>query len=48
MGYWVWPLPPAGPLTVYVSWPRYRIGETSAEIDAALLTEAAGRAFDLG
>jgi hypothetical protein len=47
MGYWVWPLPPAGPLTVVVAWPGYHIDETSAQIDAALLHDAAGRAISL-
>jgi hypothetical protein len=48
MGYWVWPLPPPGPLTFVVAWPGYRIDETSAQIDAALLHDAAGRAINLG
>jgi hypothetical protein len=45
MGHWVWPLPPAGPLTFFVAWPGYHIDETSAEIDATVLHEAAGRAI---
>ncbi|WP_433795705.1 hypothetical protein [Actinoplanes sp. CA-252034] len=48
MSHWVWPLPPAGPLTFVVAWPGYRIDETSAEIDATLLRDAAARALVLG
>ncbi|MEU8663090.1 hypothetical protein [Actinoplanes philippinensis] len=48
MGFWVWPLPPAGPLTFYVAWPHHHIDETGADVDAGLLHEAAGRAIGLG
>lgn len=42
--YWAWPLPAGGPLRCVVEWPEYGIAETSAEIDGALIVEAAQRA----
>jgi hypothetical protein len=42
--YWVWPLPPPGPLTFACEWPAFGIEETTVEIDAALVREAAERA----
>jgi hypothetical protein len=47
MTYWVWPLPPAGPLTFVCQWPAFGIPETRAEVDAALILEAATRAVQL-
>lgn len=45
--YWLWPLPPAGPLAFVVEWPAKEIPETRAEIDASLLHTAAERAVTL-
>jgi hypothetical protein len=38
---WLWPLPPAGPLTLVVEWPSEGIEETRQEIDAQPVLEAA-------
>ncbi|HEY8103635.1 MAG TPA: hypothetical protein VIE18_03910 [Gaiellaceae bacterium] len=40
-GYWLWPLPPAGTLTVVVEWPSQSIELTRVELDAAPLLDAA-------
>jgi hypothetical protein len=45
--YWVWPLPPAGPFAFVCAWPARGIPESRAEIDAASILEAAGRAVTL-
>jgi hypothetical protein len=42
--YWVWPLPPPGPVTFVCEWPALSIGESSAELDGALIRTAAERA----
>jgi hypothetical protein len=42
--YWVWPLPPAGPMTFACEWSAAGITRTHHEIDAALVIEAAARA----
>lgn len=47
LGYWLWPLPPEGPFRLYAEWPVAAISMTYAEIDAAVLREAAGRAEKL-
>jgi hypothetical protein len=47
MEHWVWPLPPAGPFTFVCAWPSRGIAESRAEIDAASIREAAGRAVTL-
>jgi hypothetical protein len=47
MEQWLWPLPPAGPLTFVAEWPRYGIAETRAVIDATALRSAADSAVDL-
>jgi hypothetical protein len=41
--YWVWPLPPPGPVTFACEWPEFGIDEATAELDAALVIEAAAR-----
>lgn len=41
--YWLWPLPPDGPLTFLAEWPAYAVPESSATIDANELRAAAGR-----
>jgi hypothetical protein len=45
--YWLWPLPPAGPFAFVCEWPARGIAESRAEIDAAAILEAAGRALIL-
>lgn len=47
MNYWVWPLPPAGPLTFVCEWPAHAIPESRAEVDAQLILDAAARAVQL-
>ena len=42
--YWVWPLPPAGPLAFVCEWPAEGIALTRIEIDAGAILEAATRA----
>ena len=42
--YWLWPLPPAGPLAFVCEWPAQGVELTRAEIDAGSVIEAAGRA----
>lgn len=42
--YWVWPLPPEGPLAFVCEWPARNIPLTRHEIDASVIREAAGRA----
>jgi hypothetical protein len=42
--YWVWPLPPPGPLLFVCEWPALAIPVTRAEIDAQLVLDAASRA----
>ncbi|MDP9795611.1 hypothetical protein J2S43_004123 [Catenuloplanes nepalensis] len=44
MTFWLWPLPPEGPLTVVFSWPAQGIDEFRAEMDGALIRAAADRA----
>lgn len=39
--YWLWPLPPAGPLVVGCRWPDRGIAETLVQIDPAPLLAAA-------
>jgi hypothetical protein len=43
-GFWLYPLPPAGPFAFVCEWPSERIKLTRHEIDAALFRDAAGRA----
>ncbi len=43
-GYWLWPLPPAGPLAFVCEWPGEEIGLTRREIDGHAVRDAAGRA----
>lgn len=42
--YWVWPLPPEGPLAFVCEWPVAGIPLTRYELDAARIRDAAGRA----
>lgn len=45
--FWVWPLPPAGPLSFVCEWPAAGIALTRVEIDGQLLIDAAGRAREM-
>lgn len=46
-GYWLWPLPPAGSLRVFVEWPVAEIALSSVELAGAPLLEAASRSEPL-
>jgi hypothetical protein len=39
--FWAWPLPPAGPVTVFVEWPAVGIGPSSVTLDGAAIVAAA-------
>jgi hypothetical protein len=43
MRYWLWPLPPPGPLQAVVEWPASGIAETEVEVDCGAILAAAGR-----
>ena len=43
--YWVWPLPPAGPLAFVCEWSAFDIPETRTEVDAQLILDAAERSI---
>jgi hypothetical protein len=43
-GFWLYPLPPAGPLAFVCEWPSEGIELTRREIDAEIVREPAGRA----
>jgi len=45
--YWVWPLPPAGPVTFVCEWAAADIAETRAGLDAHLILDAAGQSVPL-
>ncbi len=45
--FWVYPLPPEGPVTFVASWPKYGVIETRVELGGAAIREAAGRAVTL-
>jgi len=45
--YWLWPLPPAGPLAFVCEWPAAGIPVTRHEIDARVVLDAARRAIVL-
>jgi hypothetical protein len=45
--WWVWPLPPAGPLEFSCQWPVYGIGETRVGIDGQQILDAARRSVQL-
>ncbi len=42
-GYWVFPLPPPGRLTVAAEWPARGLAETRHELDAGAILEAAAK-----
>jgi hypothetical protein len=45
--YWVWPLPPPGPLTFVCEWAAFGIPESRAEVDAQLIRDAAAGSIPL-
>ncbi len=45
--YWLWPLPPPGRLLIVAEWPAHQLSETSAEVDADPILEAAALAMTL-
>ncbi len=45
--FWLWPLPPPGPLTLTVQWPDQGIPLTRTQVDGTLLHDAADRAEPL-
>ncbi len=47
MAIWLWPLPPEGPLSFVMAWPRGGIEETTITVDAAELVSAADAAEEL-
>jgi hypothetical protein len=47
MTYWVWPLPPPGPLTFVCEWPAFAIPESHVDIEAQLILDAAVRAIQV-
>ncbi|WP_328850762.1 hypothetical protein OG994_21500 [Micromonospora globbae] len=47
MGFWIWPLPPAGPVTFVCQWPIFGIPECRSTVDAQLILDAARRAVQL-
>jgi hypothetical protein len=38
--FWLWPLPPPGPLTFAVEWPKQQLELTMQEVDAGLILDA--------
>jgi hypothetical protein len=47
MTFWVWPLPPPGPVTFVCEWPAFHLSESRAEVDAGLILDASARAIRL-
>lgn len=45
--FWLWPLPPEGPLTFAFAWPEQGLEESVAEVDGAPLRAASRRAIEL-
>lgn len=43
--YWVWPLPPPGPLAFVCEWPAYGIGLSRVEVEAERVRAAAADAL---
>ena len=43
--FWIWPLPPPGPVTFVCAWPRFGIEESRTEVDGGLIADAARRAL---
>jgi hypothetical protein len=47
VGYWIYPLPPPGPITVAIEWPAHRVREQRHELDGAAIAEAGARSEQL-
>jgi hypothetical protein len=47
LSYWVWPLPPAGPVSFVCEWAAYDIRETRADLDGQLILDAARHSIQL-
>jgi hypothetical protein len=47
MNWWVWPLPPPGPLALVCEWPAQGIELTRHEVDAEIVLDAAARVEQL-
>lgn len=45
--FWLWPLPPPGPLAFFCRWPAEEVPERRAEVDAAIVRDAARDAVEL-
>lgn len=45
--FWVWPLPPHGPVAFVCEWPRYGIPESRVEVAAASIRAAASKAMEI-
>jgi hypothetical protein len=45
--WWVWPLPPAGPVDFVCEWPVFGIPETRTTLDATPILDAARRSLQL-
>lgn len=46
-GYWLWPLPPPGPVRISCEWPLVEIALTTADIDGTAFVNAAEQARSL-
>ena len=46
-GYWVWPLPPDGPITFTFEWPQHLDGEVTADVDGTAIRQAGVRSEKL-
>jgi hypothetical protein len=47
LSFWLWPLPPPGPLTWVAQWPEHNLAENSVNVDATVLAAAASEAEQL-
>ncbi|WP_328471925.1 hypothetical protein OHA21_08515 [Actinoplanes sp. NBC_00393] len=47
MTYWIWPLPPPGPVAFICEWPAHGIPDSRAELDAQQILDAATRTIPL-
>jgi hypothetical protein len=45
--YWVWPLPPPGPLTFFCEWAAFSIPEQHTEVEAQLILDASKRSYEI-
>lgn len=43
MRYWLWPLPPPGPMQAVVEWPPQGVPQTEVEVDSGAILAAAAR-----